>query len=301
MGALRQFQGRGHSVSGFGFRQDPSGHQYNKFFLHPASRISAASLPGRTTNVKSAFPIHDQGQTGSCFGHGMAGQITTTFAARGRALPSPASPDHIYRITREVDRPDPTQPLTDSGSMPNSGVRALALWGLALESEVDGGRTAASADYTRYLEAHVCDDSKLGELEAAGRRILTGFNAIGDSDPQKILQYQQALSTGHAVGTGVDAGNNSFQGANGNLPLGYCGDQPDHWIFILDYAYVGTLRADGDLPASMSGLPDTELLFLLQNSWGFLWPAHTLSGRIWVTSDFVARGTFNSLVTNLGV
>ena len=301
MGSLKQFQGRGSPTHGFGFHQDPAGHQYNKFFLHPASRLSVATLPSRTNNVKVAFPIHDQAQTGSCFGHGMAGQITTTFAAKGRPLPSPASPNHIYRITREVDRPDPSQPLQDSGSAPNSGVRALATWGCALESDVDGGRTAASPDYASYLEAHVNDNSKLGELEDAGKRILSGFNAIGDNDSQKILQYQQSLVSGHAVGTGIDAGNNVFQGATGNLPLGYCGNQPDHWIFILDYAYVGALRADGDLPSTMVGLLDTELLFLLQNSWGFAWPSYTRTGRIWVTSDFVARGTFNTLATNLGV
>jgi hypothetical protein len=301
MGSLLQFQGRGSPTHGFGFHLDPAGHQYNKFFLHPASRVSAASLPRRTNNARVAFPIHDQGRTGSCFGHGMAGQVTTTLAARGKPLPSPASPDHIYRITREVDRPDPTVPLQDSGSAPNSGVRALALWGLALESEVDGGRTSSSPDYTSYLEAHVCDSSKLGELEVAGKRLLSGFNAIADNDPQKLLQYQQSLASGHAVGTGVDAGNNAFQGADGRLPLGFCGAEPDHWIFILDYAYVGALRADGDLPSTMAGLPDTDLLFLLQNSWGFLWPSYTRAGRIWVTSDFVARGAFNSLATNLGV
>ena len=258
MAKLLQFRGLvGHPVHGFGYKPDPVGHRYNMFFLHPAASVDPATLPARTRNFQYAPPIWNQGQTGSCFGHGMAGEITTTFAAHGRALSSPACPDFVYKITRMVDRPDPKVPLQDTGSAPNSGVRALGLWGCALESEVDQGRTASSPDYTSNLEAVVNRDPKLGDLEKAGKRIITGFNAIADNDSQKILHDQQALATGHAIGTGVDAGNDTFQGATGETPLGYCGSEPDHWIYIVDYATVGALRADGELPASMSGLPDT--------------------------------------------
>jgi len=111
----------------------------------------------------------------------------------------------------------------------------------------------------------------------------------------------QALAGGHMVGIAVDAGNDKFQGADGRSPLGFCGSSPDHWIFLLDYAYVGALRADGDLPATMAGLSDSQRLWLLQNSWGLQWPAYTLSGRIWVTDDFISKGTFNLLVANLGI
>jgi len=280
----KQFRGIiGHPVVGFGLIPDPPGHKYNGFFLHPASKLDAAALPKGTNNVVSAPPVWNQAQTGSCYGHGMAGQITTTFAARGKPLVSPVSPRDVYCITREVDRPNPSVPLTDSGSQPNSGVRAMALWGVALESEMDGGRTATSPDYSDYLTKHVNDDSKLGELEASSKRILTGFNSIGDSDPNKILQFQQALATGHAVGVGVDAGSDTFQSFSGQGVLDYCGDEPDHWIFVVDYR------------TSSSGQPE----FLIQNSWGLgLW---TPDGRAWVTRAFVERGCFGSLVTNLGL
>lgn len=231
----------------------------------------------------------------------MAGQITTTFAAHGKALESPVSPSFIYKITRAVDRSDPTIPLVDEGSYPNSGVRAMALWGGALSSEVDGGRTATSPDYASYLEQHVNDDPKLGDLLSAGRRIFTNFNAIADNDPQKLTSCMQALAGGHSVGIAVDAGNDKFQAADGRRPLDFCGDSPDHWIFLLDYAYVGALRADGDLPDSMQSLSDSQRLWLVQNSWGLSWPSYTLTGRIWVTDDFIDDGTFNLLVTNLGL
>lgn len=279
----KQFRGSiGHPTFGFGLIPDPVGHRYNRFFLHAASKTDPATLPKATNNVIYAPPVWNQDRTGSCFGHGMAGQITTTFAARGKPLPSPACPRFVYDIAREVDRPDPSQPLTDSGSQPNSGVRALALWGVALESEMDGGRTADSPDYSSHLDAHVNDDSKLGELEAAGKRIITGFKSIADDDPDKVLQFQQALAGGYAIGIGVDAGGNAFQSFNGQGVLDYCGDEPDHWIFCLDYRTNATGRPE----------------FLIQNSWGKgLW---TPDGRAWVTQDFVKRGCFMSLVTDLG-
>ncbi len=302
MAKLLQFQNQiGHPVHGFGLIPDPKGHRYNGFHLHPAAAIDPSTLPPRTRNAKVAPPIWNQGQTGSCFGHGMAGQITTTFAAHGKPLPSPVSPDFVYKVTRAIDRVNVNTPLQDVGSQPNSGVRALALWGADVESETDGGRTATSPDYTSYLEAHVNDEPKLGDMEKASKRIITGFNQVADDDPDKLVKLRQSLASGHTFGTGIDAGGDNFQRADGRQPLGFCGSEPDHWIHIVDYAYVGQLRKDGDLPPSMASLPDTTCLWDLWNSWGFLWPAFTSAGRIWVTDDFVLRGCFGTLVTNLGV
>jgi hypothetical protein len=264
-----------------------------------AGTVYCATVPNSTLITRRNGKVLISGN--SCFGHGMAGQITTTLAAHGRALPSPISPNFVYKVTRAIDREHPAIALTDVGSQPNSGTRALALWGADIESEVDGGRTATSPDYTSFLEAHVNDEPKLGDMERAGKRILAGFNAVADDDPQKLLKLRQALASGHTFGTGIDAGGDAFQRADGRQSLGFCGPDPDHWIHIVDYAYVGQLRKDGDLPATMASLSDTTCLWDLLNSWGFLWPAYTLAGRIWVTDDFVLRGCFGTLVTNLGI
>jgi hypothetical protein len=143
-----QFKGIGHPQHGFGLIPDPPGHRYNGFHLHPAAQLRAAALPSASSNLRFAPDVWNQGQTGSCFGHGMAGQITTTIAAHGKPLPSPVRPRVVYAFTRAIDRVDPSVPLQDSGSQPNSGVRALSLWGCVLEGDDDGGRTATSPDYT---------------------------------------------------------------------------------------------------------------------------------------------------------
>lgn len=305
MGKLLQFKGQiGHPVHGFGFKKDPGVHGMNGLYApferHPAALMASGALPASTSNVRFAPPVWDQGQTGSCVGHGTAGMVTTTLAAHGKAPATPVLPRLVYCLARAVDRGNPSQPLQDQGAQPSSVARALGLWGCVLEGEDDGGRTATSPDYTSYLEAHVNDEPKLGELEGAGKRILVGFNSIADADPAKLTKFQQALATGHSVGVAVDAGGDAFQRYDETQgPLDYTGSEPDHWVYLVDFSTVAALRAAGQLPATWTGLADTAVLFLLQNSWGVgQW---SQSGRAWVTSRFVQLGCFNSLVANLGV
>ena len=307
MGKLLQFQsaGRviGHSTFGFGFKRDPGRHGQNGFYpgfhQHPMAKLTAGGLPSMTTNVRFAPPVWDQGQTGSCTGHGKAGMDTITLAAHGKPLPAAEQPAFEYRLGRAVDRTDWNIPLQDGGAYPNSLVRASSVWGVVIETEGAGGRTANSPDYATFLEAHVNDEPKAEEMIAASRRVITGYNAIADNDTNKWQQFKQAFAGGHAVGVAVDAGNADFQNYNENAgPLGFTGNEPDHWIFLIDYAAVGALRAAGLYPATWPALPDATELVLGQNSWGKgLW---TASGRFWATRDFVERGCFNSLVANLG-
>jgi hypothetical protein len=224
--------------------------------------------------------------------------VTTTLAAHGKPLSSPILPRVVYCLGRAIDRTNPDTPLQDQGAQPNSVARALGVWGCELESDDDGGRTASSPDYSSYLEAHINDEPKLGELETAGNRTLVGFNAIGDTDPNKLVQFQQALATGHCVGIAADAGVDAFQGYDPSAgPLDFTGTDPDHWIFIEDYGTVAALRAAGRIPSSWTGLAPTVLLFLLQNSWNTGWGT---AGKAWVTEAFIQQGAFNSLVANLG-
>lgn len=290
----------GHPEHGFGFRPDPEGrYRYNAFCKHPAAL--KLSLPPATNNIIHVPPVWCQGRTGSCGGHGTAGMITTAFAARGKPLPASASPSNIYRLSRAVDRANPRTPLQDTGTWPNSIVRALSVWGCTLENEIEGARSATAPDYVQWLEAHVNDEPKLGELERSNRRILVGFNAIPDRDlGQKETQFQQALASGYPVGVGVAAGNDAFQNYDGSRgPLGFTGSAPDHWIFVFDYSTVGELRQTAQYPDAWFGsLDEGDTLYHIQNSWGI--GSWTPDGRAWVTPAFIIHGCFNSLIANLG-
>ena len=308
MGANLQFESHGqkigHPQHGFGYQPDPGVHGangiYTGFQHHVASKMAASALPAMTNNEAKACAVWNQGQTSGCTGHGKAGMDTTTLAAHGKPLPSPELPRWEYLIGRAVDRTNPDTPLQDQGAQPNSLCRASAIWGVVLDGEDDGGRTATSPDYTSFLEAHIDDEPKLGELETAGKRLITGYNAIADTDPNKLLQFQQAMATGHAVGIAVDAGSNAFQGYDESKgPLDYTGSDPDHWIHALDYGTVAALIAAGRIPSAWASLGLTTILWLIQNSWGVgLW---TRTGRAWVTSAFIGQGAFNSIVASLGV
>jgi len=281
----KQFQDViGHPVHGFGLMPDPPGTVYRTFAHHPASRLlkSASPLPRESHNVLYAPPVWNQGGTSSCVGHGFACQVTTTLACLGRPLPSPAVPRTIYALSRSVSRADPSTPLVDSGASPAAGAAALGRWGIVLESEDDEGLTAESPEYCDHLEAHVNDELTLDEVEIGSDRTVVGFNSIPDDSPDKLPQYQASLASGHPISTAVDAGCDKFQAYDGSGgPLDYCGDEPDHFVCVLDYR----IEDDG------------SVLFLLQNSWGTeLW---TPGGRAWVTSEFVRRGCFGSLVANL--
>ncbi len=272
----------GHPIHGFGYRPDPEGHRYTSFAHHAAGALRAETLPASTNNILLAPPVWNQRRTGSCAGHGFACIETLTLATHGMALPSPVLPRVRYMLGRAIDRTDLSEKLEDVGSYPNSLARAAAQWGVVLEGEVDGGRTADSPDYSDYLEAHVNDEPKLGEIEKSLRRLFTDYKAIGDRASDKVLSFQKALAAGYGVGIAVEAGSMAFQGFSGQGVLDFTGSRPDHWVAIIDYR------------TNASGRPE----FLLQNSWGPHWG---MSGRAWVTERFVTEGCFNTLVASLGV
>lgn len=271
----------GHPSCGFGLLPDPPGYAYDSVERHVVGLLLTMTYPKETNNVLLAPRVWSQGRTGSCTGHGFACIVHTTLATHHLTPSSRPRPRLIYTLGRAVDRLDPKIPLRDVGAAPNSVVRALGRWGCVLETESDEGESS-DADYTTYLENHVNDEPKLGELEISGERLVTGFNLIGDYSPDKVALVKTALANGYAVGVAVEAGSERFQSFGGDGVLDYCGDRPDHWVALLDYR----TRQDGSLE------------FLLQNSWGVgLW---TPDGRAWVTTDFVQRGCFNSLVAHLG-
>jgi len=268
-------------LKGRGYIPDPIGHKYNGFHLLAAARLSA---PAAANLLKFLRSIWDQDQTGSCTGHGTAGGVDITMSAHDKPLAKPPAPRIIYALGRAIDRINPDVPLQDDGAMPNSVTRSLGLWGIALEGDVDGGRTADSPDYSSHLDAHVNDELKLGELESCLKIPLLGFNAI-DEGQNKLTQYKQALSSGHTVMHAVAASGNTFQGfsdPNGSKVLDFCGTDFDHWIYSLGYR----TNAKGEVEG------------LVGNSWSKRWG---WNGLAWVSQKFILQGTSNLIVANLGV
>jgi len=305
MGNLVQYRTKtgqliGHPVHSYGYKRDPGVHGKNGFYelfeRHPASKIGAGSLPDLALLIKWAPGIWNQDKTSSCTGHAFACSETTTLGALGHPLATPVLPRVRYALGRAVDRTNPSQPLVDEGAQPNSLVRAAALWGVVLEGE-DTDPTTSPA-YEQYLDAHVNDDPKLGELEAGNKRIIVGYNAIADDDPAKATKVMQSLAGNCAVPVAVDAGNDTFQSYDGTTALDYCGADPDHMNCLVGYGLVRALRALGLLPPKMPTMSDDDPLFFDQNSWS---PAWGLQGRAVCTQAFVQQGCFSTLAANIRV
>jgi len=287
----RQFKGCiGHPEFGFGFIADTLQQQqgYADFHLHPASDLFfrsvslAEALPSEASVNNFAPPVWNQGGTGSCGGHGTAGAVTTTFASKGVRLPTPVTPRMLYTLARAGDRASPAVPLQDVGTSPNALVRALETWGAPLESEIPGERSAADADYSIWLEEHVNDEPRLGELQAANARPLINFNAIYATGSLLRDQVCAAIAAGYAVMAAVEAGSAAFQNFHGEGALGFTGSNPDHWVYFTAFRTI-----------------DGEKQILMRNSWGLgIW---TPDGCAWCNEDFITRGMFYPLVANLGL
>lgn len=270
----------GHPEHGFGFLPDPVKREYKSFRLHPASMLHAEVIPEAASIDQFAPPIWLQGRTGSCMGHGTAGAVTTTFAAKGMPLRRPADPRMVYTLARASTRENPDEALQDVGTWPGAMTFAVGSWGIALEDEVEGGRSATDADYSLWLEEHINDEPKLGELEATNARPLVNINWIDATGSSLRDQICSAIAGGYAVMAAIDASSTAFQSFDGIGTLGYTGDSPNHWVYFTAYRTVGG-----------------EKHILMRNSWGFLW---TPDGKAWCNEDFM-RGMFSVLVANLGL
>lgn len=236
---------------GGGYIPDPQGHRRTPFARHYAA--SLVSVPTFVDLRKCAPPVKDQGQTGSCTGHGTSGAISTTLRAKGAPLPFEPSECGIYTVARAVDRTlnaaGVLPPLTDDGAMPNQVMRGIEEWGVRpSRSPAPDGRNS-DAD-----PATINDEPTLAEIEQDATRILVGDYAIGLFD--RVALTKKALAAGVAVGIGFDV-DNAFEGyASGDAPLSAPGTAlGGHWVYLVGYS------------TSASG----KAIFIGRNSWAQSW------------------------------
>lgn len=263
----------------FGYIKNPKGHQRTLFAVHAAAAVT--TTPPSASCEPFSPEVLDQGDTGSCTGHGTATGIATAFAACGVLLPFLPSPAEIYRNGRAIDRvrrPDGLfDKLEDEGAMPNQVLRAVHEYGVRGTSALDG----KSSDVD---PATVNDEPKLGDLEVEHFTIPVGEYAIrsvedGAALASVVENMRKALSAaphGLPVGAGtfVDTAFMNWDGTQ--PPLGACNqNDPDgggHWFCFLGY------RTDAH----------GKTIFRIRNSWGQGWG---LGGDIEVTEAFLAHCT----------
>ena len=164
-------------------------------------KVTAARLPPQGS-VKEFpnIPIRDQGEVGSCTGHG------TTFAGNHLAYklgkPVILSPLYLYYFTRvDYEHVDPTE---DSGAQVRNAVKCFAQYGTPHESDwpyspdtekrfsVRPSRGAIKVAHTHQALKYV----RLPDLKAVKQAIVSGYPVVGGFTCYESLQSDRTAKTG---------------------------------------------------------------------------------------------------------
>lgn len=230
----------------------------------------ATGFPLAASLEQFEAPIMNQGQTGSCTGHGTAQGIVTAFAAKGDPMPFVPSPAGIYTVGRCVGRAPghdgALAPLTDSGAMPADVMAGISLWGVRPMGAQAPGR------FSDQLDSRVNDEPTLGDLEDDAETLLVGEFRIDETAPDVVEQVCRAIAQGYPVGVGIFVDSAFENYAPGAVPIGAPNvNDPNgggHWIVLTSYVTNAVGRR----------------VFRGPNSWGPGWgdSGHFVASEEWV-------------------
>jgi hypothetical protein len=253
-----------------GYIPDDASGRYQK----PASLLLKASgAVAQASLVGCEAPILNQGQTGSCGGHGTTQAAYTALNAAGFSPLTVPSPRILYALARIMQRTNASQGLADSGVMPSDLLTVLRQYGIKpmAPTVTPDGRYSdvwGPGDLTGLplAQPNVNTEPDLLDLETSGLKLLTGEYRIDESDPtlaQQILASVNAKAPG-GVGIFVDSAFMSWDPSTGPIKSINLADPQGggHWL-ALTYGYT--------TPAGVVVLGGP-------NSWGAEWPVTAGSG-----------------------
>jgi hypothetical protein len=230
------------------------------------------TVPPRASLTHLEAPTIDQGQTEHCTGAGTSQAAYVSAAAGGSPLPFVPSPRFFYSVVRILERPDASQPLTDSGAMPSDLLTVLRQYGaVPLVAPTPDGRyddvwgPDDLVGLTNPPPPNVNDEVSLLDLEKGGLKIITGEYRIDEKSLGAVGQIQASIAgiggapAAGGIGIFVDTTNfmqwDPAQGPIKNIDL----SDPQgggHWL-ALTYYYT-----------TAAGL----IVFGGPNSWSKRWP-----------------------------
>jgi len=196
---------------GKGYIKDPP-HRRTQKLSHELVGTAPANPPQGTLE-RFEVKTFDQGQTGSCCGHGTAAALAVSSnASTGAKIGFVPSPRTIYAVLRTVEKQKPTDPLTDSGAMPSDiGPTAQAFGVRPMQGPTPDGRNSdiwSDADLQGVAHpppANVNTEESLGDLLVAGTKLVLGIYRIDETQASYKEQIKAAVCAGYAVGAGVFA------------------------------------------------------------------------------------------------
>jgi hypothetical protein len=253
----------------FGYHRDPEHKRTQIDIRAHLYALKNTTLPDAWSARPYRSRTTDQGQTGSCGGHGAAtglataAALSTAFFGGVFTLPFFPSPKGIYAITRSVERhpniDGRLDPLTDSGIMPTDLTTAVSWFGVrAIGATPPDGRFSDVIGPDDQGVANVTDEEDFAKLETDGQKIVTGEFRIDENSADLVSLVRQTLYAAKApvgVGTFVDSQVMGFGPTSAAVGPGNQADPNGggHWITI-----------DGYRRNPTTGLYE----FDVHNSWG---------------------------------
>lgn len=229
---------------------------------------------GNADLTKYEAPIMDQGQFGSCTGHGTSQLIYTAMNAAGDPLPWVPSQSDPYaggRARARAAAADPTKPLpklTDDGAMPADVMAWISNWGIRKSKGPTADGRNSDCD-----SSNVNAEPTLEQLEEDVLFVVVGEYRIDETADDVVTQICFCLDEGIPVGIGafVDTvfedwspGSSPVPAPNTNDPTG-----GGHWFAIQGYITLNGKR-----------------VFKITNSWGIGWGD---GGHAYVSEEFVKQ------------
>jgi hypothetical protein len=223
---------------------------------------ASPAVPRQASLAKYRGPILDQGQTGSCTGHGTSQAVYTSCGASGNPLPFFPSPGITYKVVRVLERADASVPLGDTGAMPSDLLTVLRSFGIApMQGPTPDGRNSDVWGPADAPNPNVNLEPNLLDLETAGLKLVTGEYRVDETNGDAAQQIQASIASNAAAGIGIFIDVRHFMQwdpSSGPISLMNLADPQGggHWL-ALDYFYT-----------TNAGL----VVFGGPNSWSVTWP-----------------------------
>ena len=229
---------------GTGHIPDPVGYQrtpFHRLAVRLGLFVGDGALPAHVDLLDAGRLPLDQAGTSACFGHAAGMGLSIALD-----LPWVASPAEIYRNGRAIDR-TPGELLTDSGTQPSQGFRAINEFGVR-------PMVALPTRNSDVDPATVNDEPKLGDLEDEALEVVVGDYGIYSHGARRITDICTALAHGKPVCIAIAGGSAAFQAYAGGV-LGPLASPLDHYVLLVGY----------------HTLPDDTVILDGLNSWGEGW------------------------------
>lgn len=185
-----------------GYIADPP-HRRTQRLSH--EEFGRSPAPPLSASLERFEPlILDQGQTGSCVGHGTAMCESISSTAAGKPLGFVPSPRANYAIARTLGRSSSSVPLDDGGAMPSDMARGADLFGCRpMQGPTPDGRNSDVWGPDDAPAPNVNLEEDLGDLLVAGQKLAFQVLRIDETQPNFLGQIQAAIAAGWAVGIGI--------------------------------------------------------------------------------------------------